>query len=385
MSDVSAEETTNKKNDQQQSYTSVVQPSDHQEHDLLLLLRPPLLQPTPPDHDELVRPMICRLFIASHTLRMDTETRFTAVVLWHRYCSARTTSVSATAAAAAAAASNNDNDDDTGRFAGVFHDDKDDDVWTAAACLFLASKVEEEPLRLRDIINVAHMILKGRSSTIVDTKNGPQPPAETMIRVDRTSAKSDNTNTNVLPISISVCQNPPPLDEHYWKTKEQIVRAEQIVLRWIGFDTFVSKPHRAVPILLESKPELLCQTWGLLLLVVVPCDQLVPMAWKRLNDGLFYSTALQHSVVELACAAIGLAVEEIWLLNRSNDNKDSSNINANNSERTCDSVPWWRAWNVTDISYKETKTALSKATELLKNMGGNSNGFTHTTETLSSS
>ena len=68
----------------------------------------------------------------------------------------------------------------------------------AAACIFLASKVCEEPRRVRDCINAVHLAITGS----------------------------------------------PLEDSHlYWALKERIVLAEQQVLRSLGYDTAVEQPQ----------------------------------------------------------------------------------------------------------------------------------------------
>ena len=314
-------------------------PQHNKNHDDLLL-RPPLMRPTSPDHDIRVRPMIYRMLIASNTLRLDTETRFTAIVLWHRYCAAIHLA--------------NPDDEQTTRMPTTSR--SDEAAWAAAACLFLACKVEEEPLRLRDIINVAHMFLRDHSSTRDQngSLNGSSSPLVVSQQPQQSTSnnhQNDNGNENgklnsKSPIIVRVNGAPPRLDEDYWNTKEKIVRAEQLILRFVGFDTFVSKPHRAVPILLEELQLSTIETfqkWGL------SSERIVPVAWKRLNDALLDSSALQHSVLELACASIGLAVDELTL------------SKAIITEERDD--PWWNILEVSDASYVATKQALARATE----------------------
>ena len=69
----------------------------------------------------------------------------------------------------------------------------------AATLLFLACKVEEQPLRLRDIINAVHA----------------------------------DSNPGAAPLS---------LDARYWKQKESLVAREQLMLRHLAFDTHVTHP-----------------------------------------------------------------------------------------------------------------------------------------------
>ena len=137
--------------------------------------------------------------------------------------------------------------------------------WIIAACLLLACKSEEEPRRLRDFINCASIF------SISKEKNG-----------------GDNNITQIEWNPV-----PLPLDEGYWEKKSKIVDTEQLVLRWIEFDVSVSHPHRAVVLFLND----LGQT-----------NNVVSVAWKRLNDGVWRVAALQHPAWLLAIAAIRFVV-----------------------------------------------------------------------------
>ena len=79
--------------------------------------------------------------------------------------------------------------------------DPDVDVQRQAACLLLASKVHEEPLRLRDMVNSVHH-LRG----------------EGMLSDSR----------------------------RYWEQKEALVREEQLLLRALSFDTSTGQPPSAL-------------------------------------------------------------------------------------------------------------------------------------------
>ena len=333
-------------------------PAPQQRHHDDLFFRPPLLRPpSSPDHDNLVRPMIYRMLIASNTLRMDAETRFTAIVLWHRYCDAVIPTY------------------DNGDAATIFLC-SDDAAWAAAACLFLASKVEEEPLRLRDIINVAHMYLRdyrlSSSAGVVqnnhNNKGGNSSEAATaataehsqdptsMISGEYRQQNGDHLGAEHLSSKAPMCvipvkSEPPRLDDEYWSTKEKIVRAEQIVLRWIAFDTCVSKPHRAIPIILEEGKLPITPGWHELGL---SSEGIVPLAWKCLGDVLVDSAALQHSVLELACAAIGLAIEE-FLVSRQTKTVNGGDLIKEEGEH------WWTQFEVDDASYSATREALRRA------------------------
>lgn len=335
-------------------------------------------------HDGVVRPMICRMLIASKTLRMDTETRFTAIVLWHRYCHAILIATGAICSGDRATADTRDSTATRIRHCNA------DAAWAAAACLFLACKVEEEPVRLRDIINVAQMVLKvgdtgsGGSGigTVAATTSATstEQPTPTISQQQSTDTTITNGTTAIerhITMTIRVNSNPPRLDEEYWQTKETIVRAEQVVLRWVGFDTSVSKPHRAVVILLEnyllhkktkdatisngsSRGSVFHQQHDGNYDTNTNCElltaeQMVPIAWKRLNDALFDSAALYYTVLELACAAIGLAVDELLLL--------AAPTATNKGESADDDDHWWMQFDISQASYLAAKQALVRATE----------------------
>ena len=147
---------------------------------------------------------------------------------------------------------------------------------------------------------------------------------------------------------LRVNQYPPSLDDQYWESKEIIVRAEQTVLRWLGFDVSVSKPHRAVCILLQEPKfaEVLLQRRK------VTYDQIVLLAWRRLNDALFYAQTLTHSVHALAAASIDLALDAA-----------AEKLPTSNSEPTC---PWWLMLEISGAEFAAAKKDLQRATELSK-------------------
>jgi Cyclin, N-terminal domain len=319
-------------------------------------LRPPMPSRTADGHDAATRSMVCRMFVASETLRLDEETRFTAVVLWHRYFAAVESSKVLGMAGAATANTTSDE----------VHNN-DGMAWEAAACLFLACKVEDKPRQLRDIINVARMVLKEQPESTA--------PSSEKYRIDLLASASlaeNNASTQnepKLPVgapkrALPLNRDPPPLNEAYWDTKLLLVRSEQIVLRWLGFDVMVSKPHRAVTMVLEEpavKQRLLVTlTQGAL-------DQLSNVAWRRLNDALFHSLALQHSVMELACAAIVLAVEEVGSTTMPSPDPEEQGkgctINLAVDEVTSASCShWWNLVEVSDAALAKTKHDLMSAT-----------------------
>ncbi|CAB9505861.1 Cyclin [Seminavis robusta] len=372
-----------------------------------LQLRPPLLTQTLLGHDEAIRPMICRLLVASHTLRLDVETRFTSIVLFHRYYSA----VSNTSK------QKNDEKDS---------DENENLATRAAACLFLACKVEEDPRRLRDIISATHMFLNDPNQPTKCSAEAENPPEEEICKIsakipqasssaaNESCFDSDNplstsiikqepTNSNRFPdtLVLAVMKDPPPLDDKYWKTKATIVQSEQIVLRWLGFDVSVCKPHRAVSVLL-AEPTIQSQALPIPVQgTIAPKEeqenvkrQVTTVAWRRLNDALFYAPALRHGTMELACAAIALAAEEVYESlsctttsntdNTSNDGMatsastcattggttdkqlDASSRSSTNTFQAHSTDPWWHLVDVSNRGFARTKKDLTMATQRLQ-------------------
>ena len=229
-----------------------------------------------------IRPLLYRMYVSAQILRLGTEARYSALVFLHRYVCA------------------------IHRRTGT---QERPSQWVAAACLFLATKSEEEPRRLRDMVNLSQMILDPKVDQLCDA---------TVINLDIA---------------------PPLLDEAYWETKKKLVESEQAVLRWLGFDTLVPHPHRAVALLLRHLP------WQ-------QQHHLAEIAARRLNDGLFYGPALQHDVLELACAAIELGLPEV---------EEGEKVLVQG---------WWKKYGVTDEKLQLSMRDLRTATNVLERCKG---------------
>ncbi|XP_041377853.1 cyclin-L1-like [Gigantopelta aegis] len=131
----------------------------------------------------------------------------------------------------------------------------------AMACVNLASKIEEHPRRLRDVINVFHHIKQ--------------------VRYGRTI-------------------QPLILDQNYINVKNQIIKAERRVLKELGFCVHVKHPHKIIVMYLQ----------------VLDCYEnrkLVQCAWNYMNDSFKTSAFMKYHPETIACACIYLAAKQLQI------------------------------------------------------------------------
>ncbi|XP_075058146.1 cyclin-L1 [Mixophyes fleayi] len=131
----------------------------------------------------------------------------------------------------------------------------------AMACINLASKIEEAPRRIRDVINVFHHLRQIRAK-----------------------------------------RNPSPLilDQSYINTKNQIIKAERRILKELGFCVHVKHPHKMIVLYLQ----------------VLECERnqtLVQTAWNYMNDCLRTSVFVRFEAETIACACIYLAARALQI------------------------------------------------------------------------
>src|SRR3569832_2792212 len=117
------------------------------------------------------------MLVACDVLRVSVDTQFTAAVLLHRYYESF---------------NKNLQDDSVAGWMGEPAEEESSQPERSyppdpalrdvlAACLFLACKVEEEPRRLRDVVNCAHQLAweddsESRDDTTMNLIWNPQPP-----------------------------------------------------------------------------------------------------------------------------------------------------------------------------------------------------------------
>ncbi|CAB4061779.1 CCNL [Lepeophtheirus salmonis] len=129
----------------------------------------------------------------------------------------------------------------------------------AMACLVLASKIEESPRRIRDIINVFTHIKQVRNS---------QP---------------------IVPVS---------LDQNYVNLKNQVIKAERRVLKELGFCVHVKHPHKIIVMYLK---------W----LELDTNKELLQMSWNFMNDSLRTDIFVRYPPECVATACIYLSARKL--------------------------------------------------------------------------
>ncbi|XP_053679844.1 cyclin-L2-like [Anopheles nili] len=129
---------------------------------------------------------------------------------------------------------------------------------TAMSCICLASKIEEAPRRIRDVINVLHHIKQVRS----------QKPMVPMI-----------------------------LDQHYINLKSQVIKAERRVLKELGFCVHVKHPHKLIVMYLKY-------------LELEKHQNMMQMAWNFMNDSFRTDVFVRYQPETIACACIYLTARK---------------------------------------------------------------------------
>jgi len=139
-------------------------------------------------------------------------------------------------------------------------DSKDYDVYLiGSTSLYLAGKVESQPLKLRDVINVAHCTL------------------------NRTA-------------------DPLELGDEYWSLRDGIVQAELLVLRMLSFNLDVVHPHKFMLHYLKSLEDWIGpEQWN--------TTPIVRLCWSMLQDIHHDSVILNYKAQHIALAVINIALQ----------------------------------------------------------------------------
>mmetsp|Transcript_39304 Transcript_39304/g.103644 ORF Transcript_39304/g.103644 Transcript_39304/m.103644 type:complete len:354 (+) Transcript_39304:510-1571(+) len=158
----------------------------------------------------------------------------------------------------------------------------------ATTCLFLASKVEETPKKLRDVIVETYKV---QHSTV----------------------------------------QPPEGDQELWRLKEQVLICERELLRVLGFDLSIEHAYR--PLL------------GYVKSISGPRD-LAQIAWNFINDSLRTTVCLQYAPRCLAAAAAWMASSYLEAKQR------PFPLPQHHNKRSGMEEPWYSAFQVSETTVR---------------------------------
>lgn len=268
--------------------------------------------PTLVDDDPTLLDILCRIHLASQALLIGTESRVTSMVLFHRYFAKY-----------------------THRFVQFIDPDRvktqmdiqqlifNDPLHrkhlgtVASACIFLACKTENETKKIRDVVNLSHML-------------------DFQGNIQRTSISCRDNCTFHTTVPIVEAASPPLLDEQYWEAKQVLVSTEQALLRFISYDVHVSHPHRILVLCLDHLFLLVNQKVDMMQhlrigdmdsLHVYP--SLLQKAWRIINDTLFYPPCLRLPTLAVVAVSIQLAIQEYKDEERRRDDDTAKGQNEN--------------------------------------------------------
>ncbi|CAG2054764.1 unnamed protein product [Timema podura] len=130
---------------------------------------------------------------------------------------------------------------------------------TAMGCLCLASKIEEAPRRIRDVINVLQHVKQVKGQRTIQ---------------------------------------PIVLDQNYIALKTQVIKAERRVLKELGFCVHVRHPHKIIVMYLQ-------------VLGFLSHQSLMQNAWNYMNDSLRTDVFVRYQPETVACACIYLTSRKL--------------------------------------------------------------------------
>ncbi|CAG9770355.1 unnamed protein product [Ceutorhynchus assimilis] len=132
---------------------------------------------------------------------------------------------------------------------------------TAMACVSLASKIEEAPRRVRDVVNVF------------------------------THIRQVNSGKTIQPVI---------LDQNYIHLKNLVIKAERRVLKELGFCVHIKHPHKIIVMYLQ-------------VLGFQNNQKLMQYSWNYMNDSLRTDVFMRHQPETVACACIYLTSRKLKL------------------------------------------------------------------------
>jgi hypothetical protein len=203
------------------------------------------------------------------------------------------------------------------------------------ACIFLACKLCDEPRRIRDVINLGHVINCSHQSNTTENQSS--------------SSLTNDAGATLATFQFNESQAPPELDVRYRAQKDDLVSLEQDILRLLNFDTKVCHPHRAVIALMTN---FYCQTEDAE--AISRRSELVMNSWKLLNDSSLYAPALRHPSLVLASAVLYMSAKKLVF-------EEGNNHQKNDTKEGCDDMiekilfiiradghKWWSMVGISD-------------------------------------
>lgn len=165
-----------------------------------------------------------------------------------------------------------------------------------SACIFLASKLEEVPRRISDIVNAMNRLQHPRAAVRSAAEGGGEVPVPVALTQAIDTARRERAA--VLPSSVPTTAPAAPPDilvgDSYYDAKQRLIADEQHVLRALVFDVGQFQPHK----------------WLLNMCRSCRCSARVTQhACAVLNDSILCTTqSLQHPQEVLAASALNMSV-----------------------------------------------------------------------------
>lgn len=108
--------------------------------------------------------------------------------------------------------------------------------------LFLASKLEESPVRLRDLINVYDYLLQ---RGIYYSQHNPGPRSQELAKARSTDSSKESNNHSPAKKSRSSFDYIPQayFSQTFYDTKDALVISEMQILKRLGFQVQVNLPY----------------------------------------------------------------------------------------------------------------------------------------------
>ena len=302
------------------------------------------------EYEAITKHLLCRMFMSSQMMELGSESRFTSLIVFHRYVRHFYKLV------------NEQKQTKIGVHRGQHEENSAEEMrhiiqhlgQVAAACLFLGCKMSEEPRRIRDVINLSTVLGFSEVSDFIDT---------------------DKDNHEIIQVIESA--EPPPLDNKYWSTKEDIVSTEQQVLRMLQFDALVCHPYRCVLIVMDTlgfgtgvnktdeNGKHADSTQTNTFLTPGQSDQVIADAWIILNETSLDAKggALVYPVAVLACAAIQVAAEGISTKSDHGEVELHDDTKEQSTKEHIELPKLW--WRVLDLSSSDMHEAMSSLRKIL--------------------